>query len=212
MTPSAGTSAPTPPLVPEPTTDEVAGPDLVETPPPRRRSKLWWLLGVAVLGAGAWAVTKATEDELAKSETIKLRHDAAPAFSLGSVDKAKPDVSLSDFAGKPVVLNFFGSWCAPCLRELPDFQAVSERYQGKVAFVGIAVEDTRKGAADILDKTGVTYPAAFDAESDTLIDYAIRGMPTTVFISSDGKLLERAERALSESQLEAIIERLFAVS
>lgn len=209
MRPSAGTSAPTPPLVPDPTPGEVAGPDLVEAPPARRRSKLWWLLGVVVLGAGAWAVTRTTEDELAKSETVKLRHDPAPAFTLGSVDKDEPDVSLSDFEGRPVVLNFFGSWCAPCLRELPDFQAVSERYEGEVAFVGIAVEDTRKGAADILEKTGVTYPAAFDADSDTLIDYAVRGMPTTVFISADGRLLERAERALSESQLEAIIERLF---
>ena len=210
MTPSAETSAPTPPLVPEPTTEEVAGPDLVETPPARRRSKLWWLLGVVVLGAGGWAVSQFTDKELAKSETIRLRPDAAPAFTLDAVEKGKPDISLSDFAGKPVVLNFFGSWCAPCLRELPDFQAVYERYEGEVAFLGIAVEDTRKGAADILEKTGVTYPAAFDVESETLIDYAIRGMPTTVFISADGKLLERAERdTLSESQLEAIIERLF---
>lgn len=185
------------------------GPDLVEATPSRRRSKLWWLLGVVVLGAGAWVVTVVAEDDLAKSETIKLRPDAAPAFTLDEVRKDRPDVSLAAYAGKPVVLNFFGSWCAPCLRELPDFQAVAERYEGKVSFLGVAVEDTRKGAADVLHKTGVTYPAGFDTGSDTLVDYAVRGMPTTVFISADGKLLERAERALSESQLEAIIVRLF---
>lgn len=195
--------------MPETSDGEIPGLDLAEAPRSRRRSKLWWLVGVAVLGAGGWAVTRTTGDELAKSDTIKLRRDAAPAFTLGSVERGEPEISLSDFAGKPVVLNFFGSWCAPCLRELPDLQAVYERYEGEVAFVGIAVEDTRSGAADILDKTGVTYPAAFDAESETVIDYAVRGMPTTVFISADGKLLERAEGALSESQLEAIIERLF---
>ncbi|MGH8998281.1 MAG: TlpA family protein disulfide reductase [Acidimicrobiia bacterium] len=189
------------------------GVDLAEPGRSRRRSPLWWLLGALVFIGAAVGVAMATDRALSdtdEADTIALRGDA-PSFELTEVRRGRPDVRLSDFAGKPVVVNFFGSWCAPCLREMPEFQAVYERYGGEVAFVGIAVNDTRPGARQVLSDTGVTYPAGFDGTGDVVIDYAIRRMPTTVFISPEGDLVERAETTLSEQQLEAIVERLFAV-
>lgn len=155
-------------------------------------------------------VAFATGDNLAKPDkkTVKLA-GAAKIFSLDDVRPGHPPVRLLDFQGKPVVLNFFGSWCSPCLREMPDFQAVSERYHGRVAFVGVTVSDTRPEAEAVLKRTGVTYPAGFDPESKVALAYGLTGMPTTVFISSKGRVLERAEGELTEPQLEKILERLY---
>lgn len=184
--------------------------DLVEADPPRRRrSRLWWVAIAAVLLGGSVGVTLFTSQSLSRSpDTLKLAGNAR-SFRLEDVRPGRPAVRLLDFRGTPVVLNFFGSWCPPCLRELPDLQAVSERYEGRVAFVGVTFNDTRPAAEEVLRKAGVTYPAGFDPNNEVALQYALRGMPTTVFISPEGKLLERAERELTERQLDAIIERLF---
>ena len=177
---------------------------------PRRRRRLLWLVGAVVLVAGSVWGAFATADDLAKSDekTVKLA-GAAKIFSLEEVRPGRAPVRLLDFQGKPVVLNFFGSWCAPCLREMPDFQAVSQRYHGKVAFVGVTFSDTRPQAEEVLERTGVTYPAGFDPENKVAMAYGLRRMPTTVFISPKGTLLERAEGELNEPQLEKILERLY---
>ena len=155
-------------------------------------------------------VSFATADDLAKPDKKTVKQaGAAKIFSLDDVRPGQPPVRLLDFQGKPVVLNFFGSWCAPCLREMPDFQAVSERYQGRVAFVGVTVSDTQPAAEEVVKRTGVTYPSAFDPENKVALAYGVKGMPTTVFISPRGRLLERADGELNEPQLEKIIERLF---
>jgi thiol-disulfide isomerase/thioredoxin len=184
--------------------------DLAQEEAPRRRRRLLWLLGALVLIVGGWKVTSAVSDDLAKSDrkTVKLA-GAAKIFSLEDVRPGHPPVRLLDFQGKPVVLNFFGSWCPPCLREMPDFQAVAQRYKGKVAFVGVTVSDTRPQAEAVLRRTGVTYPAAFDPESKVALAYGLTGMPTTLFISPKGKLLERAQGELNEPQLEKVLERLY---
>ena len=184
--------------------------DLADAEPlRRRRARLSWVVAAAVLLAGSVGVALVTSQSLSKSpDTVKLAGNAK-TFRLDDVRPGEPPVRLLDFRGKPVVLNFFGSWCPPCLRELPDLQAVSERYRGKVAFIGVTFNDTRPGAQEVLRKAGVTYPAGFDPDNEVALRYALRGMPTTVFISADGKLLERAEKELTEPQLDSIIERLF---
>ncbi len=184
--------------------------DLNETvEPERRRSAWWWIGGVTLLVIVSVAVTLTTSENLSKSTgTIKLT-GSAKIFKLDDVREGHKPVRLLDFAGTPVVLNFFGSWCPPCLREMPDLQAVSERYQGKVAVIGVTFQDTRSKALDVLRRSGVTYPAGWDPDDEVAVQYALSKMPTTVFISKDGKLLERAEKELSEQQLDSIIERLF---
>lgn len=177
---------------------------------PRHRRRLMWLLGAAALVAGSVGVAFATGDDLAQPDrdTIELTGPAR-IFSLDDVRPGRPPVRLLDFRGQPVVLNFFGSWCPPCLREMPDFQAVAERYEGRVAFIGVTFQDTRAQAEAVLRRTGVTYPAAFDPENKVALAYGLTGMPTTVFISPEGQLLEQAQGELNERQLTAILERLY---
>jgi cytochrome c biogenesis protein CcmG/thiol:disulfide interchange protein DsbE len=140
--------------------------------------------------------------------TIKLTGEAKP-FRLEDVRAGRPPVSLEALRGKPVVLNFFASWCGPCIREMPALQAMSERYTGRVHFVGITFNDRRKEATNVVERTGVGYAAAFDPSSDVAVDYAVRVMPTTFFIGADGNLIERKDGEISEVQLRAVIDRLF---
>ncbi len=119
-------------------------------------------------------------------------------------------LSSDDLRGSPVVLNFFASWCGPCIREMPALQAMAERYKGKVHFIGATFNDRREAAKDVLEQTGVAYPAAFDPTmSDLAYDYGVRVMPTTFFIDADGNLVERKDGEISEVQLPAVIERLW---
>lgn len=191
--------------------DDLAEPAEPDSPR-RRRSRLRWVLFAVVLVAGSVGVALATADRLSEvPETVKLSGNAR-TFRLEDVRRGRDDVSLLRFRGRPVVLNFFGSWCPPCLRELPDLQAVSERYDGKVAFVGVTFNDTRPRARQVLDEAGVTYPAAYDPENKVALAYAIEKMPTTVFISAEGRLLARRDGAITEPQLRETIETLFFAS
>ena len=187
-------------------------PDLIEpeAPGPRRRRWGWWLLAGVVLVGAAVGVAITTDDSLGKVPgTTRLSGEPAKTFSLDDVRADRPPVSLPALQGKPVVLNFFASWCGPCIREMPALQAMAERYEGKVHFVGVTFNDRREAARGVLERTGVTYPAAFDPRSDVAYDYAVRVMPTTFFIGADGSLIERKDGEMSELQLRTLIERLF---
>jgi hypothetical protein len=93
---------------------------------------------------------------------------------------------------------------------MPALQAMSERYKGRVSFVGVTFSDRRDAAKGALDRAGVTYPAGFDATmSDVAYDYAVRVMPTTFFIGPDGNLIERKDGEISEVQLRTVIDRLW---
>jgi cytochrome c biogenesis protein CcmG/thiol:disulfide interchange protein DsbE len=186
-------------------------PDLLEPEPPvtRRRRLWWWLLAGTVLVVAAGVVSVTTDDSLGKVPGTTHLTGEAKTFSLDDVRAGRPPVTLEGLRGKPVVLNFFASWCGPCIRELPALQAMSERYKGRVAFVGITFNDRREAAKGVLDRSGVTYPAAFDPSSDVAVDYAVRVMPTTFFIGADGNLVERKDGEISEVQLRTVIDRLF---
>jgi len=176
---------------------------------PRRRRWGWWLLAVAVLVGAVAAAAVTTDNRLSKVPGTMRLTGAAKTFALDDVRPGRPAVSLEALRGKPVVLNFFGSWCPPCVRELPALEAMSQRYRGRVQFVGVTFNDARDAARGLLERAGVSYPAAFDAKSDLAYDYGIRGMPTTVFIDPEGNLVEGKKGEFSEVQLRTTIDRLF---
>ena len=185
-------------------------PDLLEPEPPvvRRRRWGWWILAGVILVGASVGVALTTDDSLGKVPgTIKLT-GPAKTFTLEDVRAGRPPVSLEALRGRPVVLNFFASWCGPCVREMPALQAMSEHYEGKVHFVGVTFNDRRDAAKGVLERTGASYPAAFDGPSDLAVDYAVRVMPTTFFIDKEGNLVERKDGEISERQLQTVIDRL----
>ncbi|MGH2695754.1 MAG: TlpA family protein disulfide reductase [Actinomycetota bacterium] len=135
----------------------------------------------------------------------------APAFALDNLVEAASPVALDDYRGRPVVLNFWASWCVPCRREMPVLADGHRRVGDRVAFVGINHQDRRSDALELLADTGVTYPSGFDPDGGVARAYAIFGLPTTVFISADGEILEQRTGELSTQQLEAALGRLFGV-
>lgn len=160
------------------------------------------LLAVAVVAAiQVRAAPLPTALQLASGER-------APDIQLASVVDPEQTVDLRDVAGRPVVVNFWASWCVPCRREMPTFQALHERLGNRVAFVGIDHQDRREDALDLLAETGVTYPTGYDPAGDVARAYGLFGMPTTVFISVDGEILARRTGEIDADELERTIQRL----
>lgn len=133
--------------------------------------------------------------------------DAAPDIALPNFHGET--VRLSDFGGQGVVVNYWASWCLPCLAELPGFEQVYRRHRGDVAFLGINLADDPSSALAVVADTGISYPLAIDADGATFAEFGGLGMPTTVFISPDGLVLERYSGNLTAEQLETKIVTYF---
>lgn len=112
------------------------------------------------------------------------------------------DRRLGELLGEaPIVLNFFASWCVPCIEEMPDFQRVHQDLRDQVRFLGLAAQDTQDDAIALVEQTGVTYPTYADPVADALSFFEATAMPTTVFLAPDGEILEVHSRPLDESGL-----------
>lgn len=114
--------------------------------------------------------------------------------------------TLADFEGQPVVLNFFASWCPPCITEMPTFEEVHQEVGDEVAFVGMNTQDRREDGERIVEETGVTYTVAGDVGLGMESAIGVFGMPTTVFISADGTITRQFTGPLDKAQLTQIIE------
>ena len=175
---------------------------------PRRRRLAWAAAAVAVVAIGALALTQGGSPDTAPGE----RGGLAPAFRLDNLQSGQPPVDLEALRGKPVIVNFWASWCTPCRREMPAFAEISEALGDRVAFVGVNNKDFRDSAVDFADKTGIRYPSGFDPKGRVALDYGVVGMPATMFISPDGRLLERRLGEISRDELQQTISRLYGIS
>lgn len=134
---------------------------------------------------------------------------SVPAKTFTKFDGTK--ASLADYRGTPIVLNFFASWCAPCVGELPAMQSVSQKLTGKVTFVGLDNHDTLADGKDIASKSGVTYTLGSDPDSSFFNQFGAVYMPTTVFISADGRVVDKHAGAYSADALEKHLHDLFGI-
>jgi cytochrome c biogenesis protein CcmG, thiol:disulfide interchange protein DsbE len=112
------------------------------------------------------------------------------------------DFSVADHAGKPLVVNYFGSWCGPCNAEAPDLATFSKENSGQADFIGVAVNDQQGDVVDFMSKYGLTYPVVIDDNSLSAED-GITGVPTTIFYDASGKEVDRIVGAASLDQLTA---------
>jgi cytochrome c-type biogenesis protein len=126
----------------------------------------------------------------------------APSFRLANVRESDPDVSLSALSGRPVVINFWASWCGPCTREMPAFEAVHRKLGPKASFVGIDRQDARSDALKFLSRTGVTYPSGYDPEGKLDTAYRLRGTPTTVIVDAGGRITDHLTGPVTAATLE----------
>ncbi len=116
---------------------------------------------------------------------------------------------LSDHRGKPVVLNFWASWCGPCKREAPELEKAFKKYSDKgVVFLGVAVQDTEEDAKKFIKKYGLTFPTGLDSDQSLTDLYGVMGVPTTFIINKEGIIVYTHLGAVTEDLLEDELEKL----
>lgn len=134
--------------------------------------------------------------------------DEASAADPVDVVVTWPDGSeqaVRDSLDGPTVVNLFASWCPPCVREMPAFEAVSQELAGQVDFVGLAVQDRTDDASRIVEETGVTYRWARDAKGDFATAAGITQMPSTLFVDAEGEIVRVHSGALDADELRDLI-------
>lgn len=155
--------------------------------------------------------------------TVALLVLLAPACSHDSNTSGTPlpDAKLTDLAtgkaaswptGKPLVVNFWASWCTPCRAEMPAFDKVATRLRSKVTIIGVTDEDDHAASKKAAKAAGATYPLLVDTDQALLSDIGITGLPGTVFVDEDGKIVGRHLGALTEDELTKEIEKRYGIT
>ena len=141
-----------------------------------------------------------------KSESDPLVGHAAPNFSLAMLrpHSRQSALALSNFKGKPVVLNFWASWCDPCKEEAPLLESTWKQVQAQrkdVVFLGIDFQDSSDAGISFLHLYSITYPIVLDADGSVAIKYSVTALPQTIFINRNGTVVSRVPLELTAQVL-----------
>jgi peroxiredoxin len=123
----------------------------------------------------------------------------APDFTLENMNGEQ--VSLSDYHGQKVFLNFWASWCPPCRQEMPDMQKLHEEYGEEVVILAVNVGESKSTAANFMMQNGLSFPVLLDNSKDTARNYLIRGIPSSYFLDQNGIIKEKAFGAVSYEKM-----------
>jgi len=126
----------------------------------------------------------------------------AKNFSLATLGHPDQRISLSSLAGRPVIVNFFASWCVPCRKETPLLARFFRARHANLAVIGIDVNDQTPAALAFVRRTGVTYPVATEpASGSTVVAYNLPGLPATFFLDARHLIVKRVYGAVSQAEL-----------
>jgi len=178
----------------------------------RRRPAVGIAAAVALVLATVTALVVGTGDDEARSTVVYDRQTQVLEFTATTFDGQA--VASQQLRGKPVVLNFYASWCTVCDRELPDFERVARQLDGQVAVLGANPQsnDTDQAQAAMIKRNGVTYTTFPDPTDELLRQFnTTGGLPTTVFIDADGVVRKVHNGLLTEALLLADIASVLGV-
>jgi len=181
---------------------------------------LIWVLAFAVVIAGASVLydrlsgevelggiattPQATEATGEASSETEAQPSLAPDFTVYDLEGNAH--KLSNFQGKPVLLNFWASWCGPCQMEMPDFQKFYESHGDKVHFVIVNLTDgqqeTVESASAFIAEKGYTFPVYYDTDIDAAMKYGVSAVPVSYFIDAEGRFVAWAQGALTADMLQ----------
>ena len=144
------------------------------------------------------------------TEDTEQQIPPAPDFTVYDIDGN--EVHLSDYIGKPIVLNFWASWCGPCQMEMPDFQEKYLEVGEEVQFLMVNLTDgyreTVEVASGFIESQGYTFPVLFDTASEAAQLYGVYSIPTTYFIDAKGQAIGRAQGAINVFTLQRGIDAI----
>lgn len=136
-------------------------------------------------------------------EPEDVDRELVPDFTV--MDKDGNTAALSDFFGKPIILNFWATWCGPCKSELPAFNSAYEQHGDDITFLMVNLtdghDDTVESVKAFVENGNYTFPVYFDTEYSAAYAYGVRSIPMTVFINSDGTLMDFRIGAMDETTL-----------
>src|SRR5215470_18117092 len=180
---------------------------------PRAASRPWLpaalaaISGFVVVGLVMLLWFGLQQKEIAGAKVVSVPFSTAPDFNLGLFDGSTFKLSDTLKSGKPVVVNFWASWCGPCADEAPVLQDAARRNGDRIAFIGVNVQDQDTDALAFLRKYGITYPNGSGNGGPISIQYGMRGVPETYFIAPDGRLI-RKWNTLTAADLEQFLAEL----
>jgi thiol-disulfide isomerase/thioredoxin len=146
----------------------------------------WFVLVAAAFVAAGCGTGSPPPDRVVLHEESRAHLEVSlPTFTPGAT------FSLADVAGRPAVVNFFASWCAPCVTEMPAFEEVKVAVGGEVTFVGIDMQDGIEDGRALVERTGITWRVARDPQGELVRAVGGVGMPTTVLLDADGAIVEQ---------------------
>jgi cytochrome c biogenesis protein CcmG/thiol:disulfide interchange protein DsbE len=186
--------------------------DAESTAPPASRQ---WLPAALAAAAGAavvgllvvlWFGLAQRDKGTVGIASVPFRQ--APDFELGLFDGGAFRLSDVLASGKPVVVNFWASWCVPCAEEARILEAAWRRDREQVMFVGVDVQDVESDARAFLNKYGVTYPNGAGNSGPISVSYGMRGVPETYFVAPDGHIVRKWNGPLTAAGLDQFLTEL----
>jgi cytochrome c biogenesis protein CcmG/thiol:disulfide interchange protein DsbE len=170
----------------------------------------WKVLAAGAVVAIPLVATLATgfgTDPRGVSNALEGRE--APVFSMTVLGEDGRKVDLADLRGKPVVLNFWSTWCQPCKLEHPHLVQAAQTWgpQG-VSFYGVLFSDDPENAARFLQREGHAFPVLYDPAQRVAIDYGVTGVPETFFIDASGQIVRKVSGPVSFAEISATLEPL----
>ncbi|MBQ4150490.1 MAG: TlpA family protein disulfide reductase [Clostridia bacterium] len=150
-----------------------------------------------------------TDNEVTDSveETVYIDYaNATDDFTV--YDENGKEVDLSDFFGKPIVVNFWASWCGPCTSEMPHFEKAYKEYGDEIHFLMVNVGDSFSDAFEFASNNDYTFPIYHDSEYNASIVYGVSSIPMTLFINADGTLNNYQIGMMNASHLEKYISQI----
>lgn len=182
-----------------------------------KNTTIFLIIAVLIIG---FSIAYYTYDKLSQQYEPEIAagndlYEAAPDFTLLNADG--DEVSLSDYQGQPVILNFWASWCPPCKSEMPSFDKLSNQYEesGEVVFLMVNLTDgskeTIETAKQYLSDNGLTLNVVFDTKGDAASKYGISSIPSTFLIDKDGNVRGSSVGAMTETELTREVTKLLTL-
>ena len=147
------------------------------------------------------------EPEVTETQPTDPPANIAPDFTM--LDTDGNEVTLAEFFGKPIILNFWASWCGPCKMEMPEIQNFYEKYGENIHFLAVSVDDSVDTAKAFIETEGYTFPVYFDTTSMGAYTYGASSIPLTFFIDAEGNLTAYYMGAMSADILQQGVDMIY---